>query len=106
MRRRTRSQASPSEGRIACEHPTSGFSPCDDDLRAESREHGAEGPPRVFQETRFLAEQAPSHLRGEIDVPVLLDDSDHLRLAEDVEQLLHLAVPQRRERLENREVLP
>src|SRR3990170_2016964 len=51
----------------------------------EPGEHRAERLPRVLQEPRLLAQQPPADLRREVDVPVLLDDPDHLRLAEDVE---------------------
>src|SRR6266699_5243519 len=70
------------------------------------RDHRSERSPDILQEPGVFFEEGPPNLRGEVDVPFLLDEAQHLRAVEDVEEFLELVVVKFAEALVDREVLP
>src|SRR5207249_7589176 len=70
------------------------------------RDHRPERFANVLQESRVLSDESPTDFGGEVDVAFLLDQAEHLRAVENVEQFLELVVGQLAEAFMDREVLP
>src|SRR5207245_6200967 len=56
------------------------------------RDHRPERFANVLQESRVLSDESPTDFGGEVDVAFLLDQAEHLRAIENVEQFLELGV--------------
>src|SRR5438094_6776567 len=69
------------------------------------RDHCPQRFPDILQESRILLDEGPTDLGRKVDVAFLLNQAEHLRTVEDVEQFLELAVRKFAEALMNREVL-
>src|SRR3989475_9817270 len=61
--------------------------------------------PDVLQQPWIFAEEGPSDLRGKVNVSFLLDELQHVRTVEDIEELLEMFVVEFCEALMDREVL-
>ena len=68
-------------------------------------DHGPQRFPDILQESRILLDEGPTDLGRKVDVAFLLDQAEHLRTVEDVEQFLELVIRELAEALMNREVL-